>query len=132
MGPGTGACYIKSAGSVISGNLHWDDWTQVTQNYDLHLYRWDPGPNIMYRMASSKNLQSGGAGQTPTESVFYVAPVTGCYAWVVEKVKADRNVCFRLITPNSSIRMGRSVFGPQTPTSAPSFRRPKIFDRATL
>jgi hypothetical protein len=101
VGPGNGSCYFISAGSVISGNLHWDDWTQVKQNYDLHLYRWDHNTNIMYRVASSKNLQSGAAGQTPTESVSYVAPITACYAWVVEKVKADRNVCFRLITPSS-------------------------------
>src|SRR5690349_9410935 len=34
-------------------------------------------------------------------------------------------------TPNSSMPRGISVSGPQTPTSAPIFRRPQIFDRAT-
>src|SRR5213594_969301 len=33
-------------------------------------------------------------------------------------------------TPSSSMPRGRSVSGPQTPTSAPSFRRPQMFERA--
>src|SRR5437016_278768 len=34
-------------------------------------------------------------------------------------------------TPSSSMPRGRSVSGPHTPTSAPSFRRPQMLDRAT-
>jgi hypothetical protein len=35
------------------------------------------------------------------------------------------------VTPNSPIALGISDLGPQTATSAPSFFRPQMFDRAT-
>jgi subtilisin family serine protease len=40
-------------------------------------------------------------GQRPEESINYVASQAGCYAWVVEKVEADRDVCLRLLVPNT-------------------------------
>ena len=37
----------------------------------------------------------------------------------------------KTVTPSSSIALGSSDRGPQTPTSAPSFFSPQMFDRAT-
>ncbi len=103
LGPGDGRCFVKAAGSLIRGYLHWDDWDQRKQNYDLHLYWTTGGPPT--RVATSNDVQNGPAGPPPQESIKYVAAAAGCYAWVVEKVKADRNVCFRLLTPNTSVRL---------------------------
>jgi hypothetical protein len=99
LGPGGGSCYVYTAGTTLSGGLHWDDWTSVNQNYDLHLYRWPGTGTILYRMASSTNSQNGGVGQTPEEFLVYTASGTDCYAWVVERVSSTRNVCLRLATP---------------------------------
>jgi hypothetical protein len=105
LGPGNGNCYLKPANSLILGNLHWDDWTERRQNYDLHLVRWTGGSQLTL-VASSTNVQNGPGGPPPEEAVAYVVPSSGaCYAWIVEKVKADRDVCFRLITPNSSLHL---------------------------
>jgi len=106
IGDGYGNCYPKRAGTVIQGGLHWDDWDQRTQNYDLHLYRYEPDPSpVLRRVASSDNIQNGPEGPPPQEFISYVVPVlpvTRCYAWVVEKVNADRDACFRLVTPSFS------------------------------
>ncbi len=109
LGQGDGSCYLKAPGSVIQGSLHWDDWTEVQQDYDLRLYRWPGEGTTVYLVATSTNPQNGGEGQTPEEFVSYVIPddvsAKNCYAWAVEKVKADRNVCFRLITTNASVHL---------------------------
>lgn len=104
LGPGDGRCYIKAAGTTIQGALHWDDWDQRMQNYDLRLAYWS-GSGPASFVASSTNVQNGPAGPPPEEWISYVAQEAGCYAWVVEKVKAERDVCFRLLTPNASVRL---------------------------
>ena len=98
INPGTGYCYIPPAGTSISAGLHWDDWTAVNQDYDLHLYRY-PGGSYIYRVASSTEPQNGGGGQTPEEFVAYTASGSDCYAIVVERVNATRDVCLSLDVP---------------------------------
>jgi len=96
--PGTGFCYIPPAGVLISAGLHWDDWTAVNQDYDLHLGRY-PGGTTIYIVASSTSPQNGGGGQTPEEFVYYTASGTDCYALIVERVNASRDVCLSLDVP---------------------------------
>jgi len=96
--PGSGDCYIPPADTFIQAGLHWDDWSAVSQDYDLHLYS-SPDGSTMYRVASSTNPQNGGGGQTPEEYVSYRASGTDCYAFVVERVSATRDVCLSLAVP---------------------------------
>jgi hypothetical protein len=98
LGAGDGTCYVYVAGAPLAAGLHWDDWSTVNQDYDLHLYRW-PGGSTIYRVASSTNSQNGGVGQTPEEYIYTTAAGGNCYAWVVERVSATRDVCLRLATP---------------------------------
>jgi len=83
-----------------TAGLHWDDWGAVDQDYNLHLYRW-PGGSTIFRVASSTNTQNGGPGQTPEEYIGYTAAGGNCYAWVVERVSSNRDVCLRLRAPKT-------------------------------
>lgn len=114
LGPGDGTCYVYTAGSPISAGLHWDDWTAVNQDYDLHLYRW-PGAGGLILVTSSTDAQNGGPGQTPEEFIYTTAAGGNCYAWAVERVSATRDVCLRLAAP----KMGH--LDEWTPTRSLSF-----------
>jgi hypothetical protein len=98
INPGTGYCYVPPAGTSISAGLHWDDWSAVNQDYDLHLGRY-PGGSTIYIVASSTNPQNGGGGQTPEEFVAYTAAGGNCYVIIVERVNATRDVCLSLDVP---------------------------------
>jgi subtilisin family serine protease len=101
MGSGDGTCYVFFAGVPLQAGLHWDDWAgNPTQDYDLHLYRW-PGGDTIYRVASSTEPQNGGPGQTPEEYISYTAEGDNCYAWVIERVSATRDVCLRMNAPKT-------------------------------
>jgi len=58
-----------SNGEIAAVDLFWDDWTDVDHDYDLQLVEFD-GAEWITR-ASSSNVQNGGAGQTPQESIRY-------------------------------------------------------------
>lgn len=96
MGEGS-SCVVFPAGYPIRGGLHWDDWSVVNQDYDLHLLRWPLTGSTLYTVASSTNPQNGGAGETPQEYISYTAAGGNCYAWVVERVSSTRDVCLRMI-----------------------------------
>jgi hypothetical protein len=100
MGEGT-SCIVFPAGYPIYGGLHWDDWTAVNQDYNLHLFRWPLSGSTLYLVASSTDPQNGGGGQTPQEYISYTAAGGNCYAWVVERVSSTRNVCLRMIAPQT-------------------------------
>jgi hypothetical protein len=95
-----GWCGVLPAGMWIRGGLHWDDWAAVNQDYDLLLGRW-PGSGSIYIVAASTNPQNGGAGQTPEEFISYTASGSDCYVWMVQRVSATRDVCFRLMAPKT-------------------------------
>jgi hypothetical protein len=98
FGPGTDfSCYVVSAGTSIKVGLHWDDWTSVTQDYDLYLLKWTGSTWTI--VAASENWQNGGAGQTPEEFINYIAPSSTAYAVLVAKYSATRDVCFRMVAP---------------------------------
>jgi len=99
MGSFPNNCVIPPDYPLRAG-LHWDDWGAVDQDYNLHLYRW-PGGSDIYRVASSTNTQNGVAGQTPEEYISYTTEGWNCYAWVVERVSSDRDVCLRLRAPKT-------------------------------
>ena len=96
MGSSPGSCYIFPSGYPLRAGLHWDDWSAVDQDYDLHLVRRIPSTgNTFTIVASSIDYQNGGSGQTPEEYISYTADGVNCYAWVVERWDSNRDVCLR-------------------------------------
>jgi subtilisin family serine protease len=78
--------------------VRWNDWTAVDQDYDVHLVRWDGAEWVT--VASSRDVQNHGPGQTPTEwvaagLVFDLA----LYGFSIERVRGDRPVNFEVFTP---------------------------------
>jgi subtilisin family serine protease len=78
--------------------MRWSDWTDVDQDFDLHLVRWNGTQWIT--VASSTDVQNGGPGQTPTEwiaagLIFDFAP----YGFRIERVSGVRPVNFEVFAP---------------------------------
>lgn len=100
FGPGNGNAYYIPAGYPIRCGLHWDDWTDVDQDYDLILYRWTGSSWV--EVTRSQNIQNGGAGQTPEEFIGVSAPEETFYAVAVLRYDATRDVCLSLDCPKMS------------------------------
>jgi hypothetical protein len=84
------------AGQLLRTYLHWDDWSNTGQDYDLELYYWNG--TAWQQVAGSYNRQSAGYIR-PEESISVYAPVTGRYGLVVRRHSATRNACFRVLVP---------------------------------
>jgi hypothetical protein len=99
FGPGNGDAYLINPGFDFSVFLRWDDWTNVNQDYDLILVRWDGSSWVM--VASSANDQNGGAGQTPTEDAAYTTSGDPApYGFVIARYDSSRNVNLEAFAPN--------------------------------
>jgi uncharacterized repeat protein (TIGR01451 family) len=94
-------------GTLVSGELFWDDWSAVDHDYDLELREYvDDGENeIWVVVATSQDSQDGGAGQRPQERIEVVVNSVdsvicgvgaGRYGWRVNRVSAasPRNLQF--------------------------------------
>ncbi len=69
--------YSSSVGDDIRVSMQWDDWTEVDQDYSLHLFRLDGGDSV--EVASSDRIQSGVSGQAPTEYLSFTVTEAGGY-----------------------------------------------------
>ncbi|MGA9351062.1 MAG: S8 family serine peptidase [Anaerolineae bacterium] len=107
FGPGNGRAYIIPAGYTIQVGLHWDDWTAVTQDYNMELYRWT-GSTWRF-VAGSYNTQNGGAGQTPEEYISINAPTTAPYGVIVRNSSTTRNCCLRLCASHTLLHLDEWV-----------------------
>jgi len=98
FGPGDGDAYLIPSGVRLDVHLSWDDWTNVDQDYDLLLLRWNGSGWTV--IAAGVDLQEGQPGQQPLE---YVSAVTDgsptVYGFVVVRYRATRNVCLEVFTP---------------------------------
>jgi hypothetical protein len=95
FGPGNStSCYLIPAGYPIIAGLHWDDWTNVNQDYDMELYRWT-GSSWSFVTGSYNN--QAGSYPTPEEFIGVYAPYEACYGIVIRRDSATRNVCLRLV-----------------------------------
>ncbi len=95
FGPGDGQAYVIPSGTPIIVGLHWDDWTDVKQDYDL-LLLYHTGSSWQL-VASSENDQAG-SYPTPEEAIAVSAPYEGPYGVVVVRTSATRDVCLRMMT----------------------------------
>lgn len=69
--------FSVSAGDDIRVSLQWSDWSAVSADYSLHLFKIDGTETT--EVASADSLQTGLAGQSPTEFLDYTAAETGRY-----------------------------------------------------
>jgi subtilisin family serine protease len=87
-----------SAGYPIRVYVRWDDWTNVDQDYNLYLLSWNGADWDI--IASSENVQDGGAGQSPRE---YVAATTSgsatYYGFAIARASSTRDVNFEIFAP---------------------------------
>jgi hypothetical protein len=98
FGPGNGSAYFLPAGVRVNVFLRWNDWTNVDQDYDLYLLRWD-GSNWA-TIEASENVQNGGAGQIPVETI--TAVTTGnatAYGFAIVRYNSSRAVNFEVFAP---------------------------------
>jgi subtilisin family serine protease len=79
--------------------VRWSDWSQVNQDFDVHLVRFDG--STWQTVASSTNVQNGQPGQTPTEWVSIQAPIFDAapYGFRIERKSGTKPVNFEVFTP---------------------------------
>ena len=101
LGPGDGSGFLLPAGILLRFFIRWSDWTNVNQDYDLHLLRYNGSTWIT--IASSTDTQNGSPGQRPTE---YVAAITTGdtvpYGFLVQRVNGNQNVDFEVLAPKTA------------------------------
>ena len=100
FGPSIEICDYLGAipsGVPLEAYLRWDDWTAVTNDFDLFLLRYDAASTTWNIIDSSIGYQNGGAGQTPTEAVQAVSyGETTYYGLGIQRWDATRAVNFEL------------------------------------
>ncbi len=100
FGPGNGDAYLMNPGYAFQVYLRWDDWSTVNQDYDLYLLRWNDSTSAWETVASSRNVQSGESGQTPTEYAYYVTSGSAApYGFMIERYSSSRNVNLEVFAP---------------------------------
>jgi hypothetical protein len=86
------------SGYPIIITLRWDDWTYVTQDYDLYLLRWTG--SAWEAVAGSTNDQNGSPGQMPTEAIYFATTAPDSYyAFLIYRYNSNRNVNFEVFAP---------------------------------
>ncbi len=108
FGPGDGTAYVINPGYTIRAFLRWDDWTNVDQDFNLALLRYDSGTWVL--VALGANTQNGQAGQTPTEYLSYTTSGDSApYGIVIINNGATKIVNFELFVPKF-LRMDENVY----------------------
>lgn len=102
FGPGDGnTVYLIPNDFTMQVFMRWSDWTNVDQDYDLHLARWNGSEWVI--VASSDDEQNGGPGQTPTEYIIYKnTGAPAAFGFLVEKWQGDQEVNFEILAPSTA------------------------------
>jgi subtilisin family serine protease len=105
FGPGDGTAYLIPSGYLFEVEMRWNDWTNVNQDYNLYLVRWNG--SSWSSMGSSciavdgTDSQNGGAGQTPTESAIGITCGSQApYGFYITRRSSNRTVNFEIFAPN--------------------------------
>lgn len=64
-----GYVYCLPNGATLTFTLHWNDWTNVTQDFDLYLLEYRG--SSWSQVAASIDVQDGSPGQLPQEAISY-------------------------------------------------------------
>jgi subtilisin family serine protease len=101
FGPGDGSAYLIPASTSLGIYMRWSDWTNVNQDYDLHMLRHNG--STWEIIASSTDIQNGGPGQTPTEFVSAVTSGSNApYGFLVERISGNQSVDFEVLAPSTA------------------------------
>ncbi|MCK5681352.1 hypothetical protein KAI46_11135, partial [bacterium] len=100
FGPGDGSAYLINPGLNYTIFARWSDWTDVDQDYDLYVYRWN-GNDWGSPIASSVNSQYGISGQVPTEAVaFTTSGDPTAYGFIIyHSFEVNKEVNFEIYAP---------------------------------
>ena len=99
FGPNTDYCYVIGSNQRLTVLLRWDDWTNVNQDYDLGLVRWNG--SAWDFVGTGTDPQDGTPGVRPIEIA--TGTTTGdptMYGFVIVRYKATRNVNFDALVWN--------------------------------
>ncbi len=72
FGNGSNSAWCIPNGFRVTGELFWDDWTNVNHDYDLELHEFSSSTG-WNRRAQSIYAQNGGSGQQPQEYISWTA-----------------------------------------------------------
>ncbi len=138
-GSQSGVPYGIPPGVTLAAFLRWSDWTNVNQNLDLHIVRYNSATGTWNIIASSTNPQNGTPGQTPTEAVSAVAyGTTTAYGVAIQRISGtsalnlDLYARLSVSTPSGELceRVGaRSL---STPADSPHALTVAAVDYATF
>jgi hypothetical protein len=70
-------------GDEITVRAVWNDWTRVSADYDLALYRYDETSDELVEAARADDPQSGNSGESPTETLNFEVTTPGNYAFAI-------------------------------------------------
>jgi subtilisin family serine protease len=108
FGPGDGSGNVIYPGNALIVTVRWDDWTNVNQDYDLYLLRWNGAS--WEQIAKSTNIQNGQPGQRPTEAaVVYTFGDPAPYGFLIKRVNSTRNVNFEIFAFLGNFRLDELV-----------------------
>jgi subtilisin family serine protease len=109
------------AGDIIEVFLTWDEWPRARTDYDLSLFydvngdgQFDAETELV---TASTNRQSG--RQPPTESIEYIAPVTGRYAVAVSGPPRAAGRAVRVFSFNHDVTPAVAAGSIVAPATAP-------------
>ncbi|MCD4749448.1 MAG: S8 family serine peptidase [Thermoanaerobaculales bacterium] len=94
-----------SDGDTISTSIVWNDWTNVDQDYSLHLFRLDEDDNPE-EVATADRLQTGGLNQRPTESLSFTVHNAGWYGIGVFRKNVDGVNDLEVFDPELDLGIG--------------------------
>jgi len=98
FGPGDGTPYSIPAGVPLMAFLRWDDWTNVNQDYDMYLLRWNGAS--WDTIAAGEDVQNGSPGQSPAEFAYAVTSGAGtAYGFAIVRSSSTRNVNLEVFVP---------------------------------
>ncbi|MBN1641758.1 MAG: DNRLRE domain-containing protein [Anaerolineae bacterium] len=99
FGPDPESCWNINPGFQIVAFLRWNDWSAVTQDYDLYIVKYT-GSGWDIVGVSGEGTQDGSPGQTPTEVAYTVTDgAATAYGVVIARHDATTAVNFELFVP---------------------------------
>lgn len=137
-GPGDGSAFCLGDGTLLRGELFWNDWTFVNNDFALVLFEWDGSSWVEIEREDSP--QNGLPGQTPQEFLQVAAnsqqadtcsgPSQGAYGWGVFRniTNAPRNLQFFTTIPLDERLEARSLTFPADSPSAYSVAALNVAD----
>lgn len=116
IGPDPDHGWLHDIGDEIEIALNWNDYPTTSQDYDLHLFYYDPVNQLWEWIASSSYPQNGNT--PPEEYIRLINTIQdGIYGVAVSKATATINVDFTLFSLGESFGFYNSEYSVADPAS---------------